>query len=77
MILLRHSQSEFNLHFSATRIDPGIPDPKLTPLGHEQAAAAAEALSGVPIKRIIASREWLTRRLTKPGPATSALLTNG
>jgi glucosyl-3-phosphoglycerate phosphatase len=55
MILLRHGQSEFNLHFSATRIDPGIPDPKLTPLGHEQAAAAAEALSGVPIKRIIAS----------------------
>jgi len=23
MILLRHGQSEFNLHFSQTRVDPG------------------------------------------------------
>jgi len=45
MILLRHGQSEFNLHFSATKRDPGIPDPVLTPLGHEQAEAAAEALA--------------------------------
>jgi broad specificity phosphatase PhoE len=55
MILIRHGQSEFNLHFSATRVDPGIPDPKLTPLGHAQAEAAAETLSGAGITRIIAS----------------------
>lgn len=55
MILLRHGQSEFNLLFTATRKDPGIPDPKLTDLGHAQAAAAAAALAGQPISRIIAS----------------------
>lgn len=55
MILLRHGQSEFNAAFSATRVDPGIPDPKLTPLGRAQAAAAAEALAGERLARIIAS----------------------
>ena len=55
MILIRHGQSEFNLHFSATRIDPGIPDPKLTPLGEAQAEAAAETLASAGITRIIAS----------------------
>jgi broad specificity phosphatase PhoE len=37
MFLLRHGQSYFNLHFSATRVDPGIGDPGLTPLGLTQA----------------------------------------
>jgi broad specificity phosphatase PhoE len=46
MILLRHGQSEFNLHFTATKRDPGIPDPKLTGLGRDQAQRAAEALAG-------------------------------
>jgi broad specificity phosphatase PhoE len=55
MILLRHGQSEFNLAFTQTRKDPGIPDPKLTPLGHDQAAAAAEALAGHGLRRILAS----------------------
>ncbi|MBS7810164.1 histidine phosphatase family protein [Roseococcus pinisoli] len=55
MIFLRHGQSEFNLHFSATRVDPGIVDPRLTPLGHEQAAQAAEVLAGRDIRRIIVS----------------------
>ena len=44
MILLRHGQSEFNLLFTQTRKDPGIIDPKLTPLGQTQAEEAAEAL---------------------------------
>jgi broad specificity phosphatase PhoE len=74
MILLRHGQSEFNLHFTATRRDPGIRDPKLTPLGHQQAEAAAEALAGADIRRIIASpytralqtAEPLARRLGLP-----------
>jgi broad specificity phosphatase PhoE len=55
MILLRHGQSEFNVAFTATRRDPGIKDPKLTPLGHQQAAAAAQALKSERISRIIVS----------------------
>jgi glucosyl-3-phosphoglycerate phosphatase len=55
MYLLRHGQSYFNLHFSSTRIDPGIEDPELTPLGLEQAVAAAEELAGKAITRIIVS----------------------
>jgi broad specificity phosphatase PhoE len=55
MILVRHGQSEFNAAFSVTRIDPGIPDPKLTDEGRRQAAAAAEALRGAGVRRLIAS----------------------
>ncbi len=55
MILLRHAQSEFNLHMTANRRDPGIVDPKLTPLGHVQARQAAERLRGERIGRIVTS----------------------
>ena len=55
MFLLRHGQSYFNLHFSETRIDPGIEDPELTPLGVAQAAAAAAALAEVEVTRVIIS----------------------
>ena len=71
MILLRHGQSEFNLHFTTTRKDPGIPDPKLTPLGHEQAEAAAEALANAGIRRIMASP--YTRALQTAAPVASRL----
>jgi glucosyl-3-phosphoglycerate phosphatase len=55
MFLLRHGQSYFNLHFNATRVDPGIEDPELTPLGMEQAQAAAMELAEVALTRIIVS----------------------
>jgi len=55
MILLRHGQSAFNAAFTATRCDPGIPDPGLTELGREQARAAAEALKTVRLARVVAS----------------------
>jgi glucosyl-3-phosphoglycerate phosphatase len=55
MFLLRHGQSYFNLHFNRTRVDPGIEDPELTPLGFEQAAAAATDLAGTALTRIIVS----------------------
>lgn len=71
MILLRHGQSEFNLLFTQTKRDPGIVDPKLTPLGHDQARAAAEALKGEKIRRIIASP--YTRALETAAPIARAL----
>ncbi len=71
MILLRHGQSEFNLHFGATRRDPGIIDPKLTDAGHAQAAAAAEALAGEDIRRIIVSP--YTRALQTAAPVARRL----
>ena len=55
MILVRHGQSEFNVVFSVTRVDPGIRDPKLTPEGKRQAEAVAETLEGHGILRLIAS----------------------
>jgi glucosyl-3-phosphoglycerate phosphatase len=55
MFLLRHGQSHFNLLFTPTRIDPGIEDPGLTELGLAQAEAAAEAVAGVRLTRIIIS----------------------
>ena len=71
MILLRHGQSEFNLRFTATRRDPGIHDPKLTPLGHEQAEAAAAALAGQGLRRILVSP--YTRALQTAAPIARAL----
>lgn len=72
MILLRHGQSEFNLAFTQTKRDPGIKDPKLTPLGHQQAEQAAEALAGtMEIRRIIASP--YTRALQTAAPLARRL----
>jgi broad specificity phosphatase PhoE len=55
VILVRHGQSYFNLHFGATRVDPGIPDPELTGEGRQQARAAAEELRARPVRRLIVS----------------------
>ncbi len=66
MFLLRHGQSYFNLHFTENRVDPGIEDPELTPLGHAQANAAAAALAGQTITRVIISP--YTRALQTAAP---------
>ena len=55
MILVRHGQSEFNVVFSVTRVDPGIRDPRLTEEGRRQAEVAAETLAARGIERLIAS----------------------
>ena len=71
MILLRHGQSEFNLHFTATRKDPGLIDPVLTSLGHEQAEQAAATLVSEGITRIVASP--YTRALQTAAPLARQL----
>ncbi|SFU34169.1 Broad specificity phosphatase PhoE [Methylobacterium sp. 174MFSha1.1] len=71
MILLRHGQSQFNLHHHATGLDPGIVDAPLTPLGHEQAEAAARALAGEGLRRILCSP--LTRALQTAAPVAARL----
>ena len=55
MILIRHGQSIFNVIFSVTRIDPGVPDPLLTSRGRSQAREIAAALAGEGVERIVAS----------------------
>lgn len=55
MILLRHGETVFNRVFGATRIDPGIRDPRLTDRGREQARNVAAALRGEAITRLISS----------------------
>lgn len=55
MILIRHGQSHFNVHYGATRQDPGIVDPGLTEDGVTQAQTASRALARHGIRKIIAS----------------------
>ncbi|HEX2479755.1 MAG TPA: histidine phosphatase family protein [Geminicoccaceae bacterium] len=55
MILVRHAESEWNRHFSRTRIDPGIPDPPLTRTGRRQAEQLAEQLAEAAVRRLVAS----------------------
>jgi broad specificity phosphatase PhoE len=55
MILIRHGQSHFNVHFGATREDPGIIDPGLTEEGITQAREAGRALLDHDVRRIVAS----------------------
>ena len=71
MFLLRHGQSFFNLHYTANKVDPGIEDPELTPLGHQQAQAAAAHLAEAMITRIVISP--YTRALQTAEPIIARL----
>lgn len=55
MILMRHAETVFNVVFGATRRDPGIEDPPLTPRGRDQARIAARELGAEGVRRIITS----------------------
>lgn len=55
MILARHAESEWNRHYSRTRIDPGIPDPALTEAGRGQAQELARQLAAAGVGRLVAS----------------------
>ena len=55
MILVRHAESEWNRHFSRTRIDPGIPDPPLTRTGRVQARRLMNRLAQAEVGRLVAS----------------------
>lgn len=55
MIFVRHGQSEFNVVYGESRIDPGIEDPAITELGAEQAQTAAGFLADQGIERLITS----------------------
>jgi broad specificity phosphatase PhoE len=74
MILIRHGQSEWNAAYNRTRLDPGIPDPPLTPAGRDQALCAAEMLATrrmvrllvSPYQRTIQTAEIIARELSLP-----------
>ncbi len=55
MILVRHAQSEWNVHYGRTRVDPGIRDAALTPEGERQARALALELAERGLARLLAS----------------------
>jgi len=55
MILVRHAESEWNVHYGRTRIDPGIPDPPLTRAGRAQAERLIDALAAEGVARLISS----------------------
>lgn len=58
MILIRHGQSEFNVRFAETQVDPMIRDPHLTDLGRRQIEQAAHFVAEhhlSALKRIVSS----------------------
>jgi broad specificity phosphatase PhoE len=61
VILIRHGQSTFNLHYERTGEDPGHVDARLTPLGEQQALEARAAVAGDLVDLVICSP--LTRAL--------------
>jgi broad specificity phosphatase PhoE len=73
MYLLRHGQSYFNLLFGQDRVDPGIEDPELTPLGVTQASEAARRLAPIPLTRIVVSPYLRALQTAEPILAVHAI----
>ncbi|HET6519548.1 MAG TPA: histidine phosphatase family protein [Geminicoccaceae bacterium] len=52
---MRHAQSEWNLHYGRTRVDPGLPDAALTAEGETQARGLVPQLAGRGVERLLVS----------------------
>ncbi len=65
MILLRHAESEFNVVYNISGVDPGIEDPKLTERGHHQAREVVAQLSDYSFDRILTSPYTRTLQTAK------------
>ena len=61
VLLIRHGQSAFNAAYGSDGVDPMLFDAPLSPLGHEQVAAARLALLDIPVEVVLTSP--LTRAL--------------
>jgi glucosyl-3-phosphoglycerate phosphatase len=55
MILVRHGETLWNVHYGRTRIDPGIPDPPLTSAGRAQARRLTRELAAQGVTRLLSS----------------------
>ncbi len=55
MILVRHGETLWNIHYGRTRIDPGIPDPPLTSAGRAQARRLTRELAAQGVTRLLSS----------------------
>jgi probable phosphoglycerate mutase len=63
LYLIRHGQTPGNVRGA---LDTALPGPSLTDLGHQQAAALAERLSGEPIVAVYASQAIRARQTAAP-----------
>ena len=55
MLLVRHGESEFNKAFKKNKVDPGIPDPALTPLGLKQMRRSGKYLKAGSVTKLFSS----------------------
>ncbi|UQX89426.1 histidine phosphatase family protein [Jatrophihabitans telluris] len=70
LILIRHGQTESNLHHQLDTAEPGAP---LTEVGHEQARALVQTLAGESIAVIAASVLIRTQQTAEPLAAARSL----
>ncbi len=71
LLLVRHGQSEANVAMRLDSLPPGAP---LTADGQAQAVALAEALAGVPVAAVLASRAIRAQQTAAPLAAARGLV---